>query len=173
MKTDNPNEVGVHVFERAGLGLAPFRVYDFMTITYQACPGAPVQPGGSCDYCGTGIMYACLIQSSDGKRFKVGCDCVNKTGDKGIIQAYKKSAAYRDHQRQLRNAQYLVKHEKAQALLAFPEIRSELQSKPHPNSYFAAKGKTLLDYYEFMNGNGPTNTAWILKKLELLFNRPK
>jgi len=172
MKTDSPQEVGLHVFERRGLGKAPFRVYDFVTITYQACPGAPVQPGGTCDYCGTGIMYACLIQSSDGKRFKVGCDCVRKTGDEGLIKAYKKSPEYRAHQRQLKHVRDQVKFNEVTALLAIPGVRAALQSQPHPNLYYAGQGKTLLDYYTFMSNNGPTNTAWVLKKLNLL-NTPQ
>lgn len=34
-----------------------------------------------CDYCSNGIMNVFVIKSSDGKEFKVGCDCVAKTYD--------------------------------------------------------------------------------------------
>ena len=172
MKTDNPEEVGIHVFQRAGLGLAPFRVSGFTKITYQACPGAPVQPGGSCDYCGTGIMYACLIQSSDGKQFKVGCDCVAKTGDSGLIKAYKKSPEYRAHQRELRHARDLVKRQELDDLMAVPEVRDTLKSQPHPTAYYAGQGLTLLDYYKYLSAY-PSNAAWLLKKFKLLLNNPK
>ncbi len=70
--------VKIHPFEVAGLGLAPFRFSGMSEKVYVACPGAPVQAAGSCDYCGTGIRYCCHVVSSDGKAFIVGCDCVRK-----------------------------------------------------------------------------------------------
>lgn len=88
-KTDNPAHVGVHVFERAGLGKAPFRCVGVVQKSYQASPDSPVQPGGSCDYCGTGIYFHCMIRSADGRTFKVGSDCVFKTGDAGLLKSYK------------------------------------------------------------------------------------
>lgn len=90
-KTDNPHEIGLHVFERAGLGKAPFQFTGMYEKVYQACQGAPIQPGSSCDYCGQGIRYCCAIIDATGKEFKVGSDCVRKTGDAGLLKAYKKS----------------------------------------------------------------------------------
>lgn len=72
-------KTAVHPFERAGLGVAPFRCIGSYESKYQACPGAPIQPGSSCDYCGQGIMLVCQIRSADKREFKVGCDCVTKT----------------------------------------------------------------------------------------------
>ncbi len=70
----------IHPFTRAGFGPAPFRCTGMTVEKYQACQGAPIQPGTSCDYCGTGIMYAFWIENADSsRRFKVGCDCVAKT----------------------------------------------------------------------------------------------
>lgn len=80
----------VHVFEKAGLGKAPFT---FIGMYVDRGPknmgngytvGSPGQPMGTCDYCGTGIANCCRIQSSDGKVFVVGTDCVEKTGDSGL-----------------------------------------------------------------------------------------
>ncbi len=68
----------IHPFEAAGLGRAPFKCTGMETRKYQACPGAPIQPGGCCDYCGTGIYDCYAIKSADGRRFIVGCDCVAK-----------------------------------------------------------------------------------------------
>lgn len=94
----------IHKFQRVGLGDAPFRVVGFTEIVYQACPGAPVQAGGSCAYCGTGIRYAAKILSADGKRFVVGMDCVNKTGDAGLVSAVKRTPEYKKHKADLRAA---------------------------------------------------------------------
>lgn len=97
----------MHRFERVGLGKAPFTVKGFGREVFQAIPGdpsCPIQPGTSCDYCGTGIMDVAYIESADGKRFKVGCDCVAKAGDAGLLGRIKKSPQYRALQRQKRAA---------------------------------------------------------------------
>ncbi|CAB4176912.1 hypothetical protein UFOVP1672_62 [uncultured Caudovirales phage] len=93
--TDNQAEVGLHVFERAKLGKAPFRVVGYVEKSYQASPDSPKQPGGTCDYCGTAIYLQCLVRSSDGFEFKVGCDCVARTGDAGLIKSYKNNPQVR------------------------------------------------------------------------------
>ncbi len=92
----------IHRFEAAGLGKAPFRVEGFQVSKYQACPGAPIQAGSSCDYCGQAIMLVFAISSADGRRFKVGCDCVLKTGDAGLANAVKRARA--SHTRELTKA---------------------------------------------------------------------
>ena len=94
-KTDNPAEVGMHVFEKAGLGKAPFKLIGFSECIFKPAPDVPARPGTSCDYCGTGIMTVCHIRGADGKQFKVGCNCVEKTGDAGLIRAYKTLPEYR------------------------------------------------------------------------------
>lgn len=114
----------VHVFERAGLGRAPFRFERFEVSKYQACHGAPIQPGTSCDYCGTGIMNVFWIRSADAKEFKVGCDCVHKTGDAGLVKAVRdeerrqaraKSTAKRDEQAAKRAAETRRKNDEERA----------------------------------------------------------
>jgi hypothetical protein len=62
-------EIRMHKWEQAGLGQAPF---EFDCVTQNAGSRA------SCDYCGTAITYEFWIHSHDGRRFKVGCDCVAK-----------------------------------------------------------------------------------------------
>jgi hypothetical protein len=66
----------IHLFEEAGLGIAPFEFvgeYD------------RGRNHTTCDYCGTGIRYEQIIKDSKGNHFKVGNECVRKTGDKGLI----------------------------------------------------------------------------------------
>ena len=139
-----------HRFELAGLGKAPFRFTgEVSERTYQACPGAPVQPGSSCDYCGTGIRYEFWVASADGKQFKVGCDCIHKTGDRGLIQQI--SLAERKLRDKKNAAAKARKTERAAARIEaakakLPSVRGTLASQPHPNSYYAEQGRTLLDY---------------------------
>lgn len=71
--------LAIHPFETAGLGLAPFRCIDVIERVFVACQGAPRQPGGTCAFCGTGIMSCFVIKSKDGRKFEVGCDCVART----------------------------------------------------------------------------------------------
>lgn len=80
-----------HPFEAAGLGHAPFHVTGHAEKTYCAGPGAPIQCGGSCDYCGTGIVDHYYIKGSGpgDKEFHVGSDCVRKTGDRVLIAKVK------------------------------------------------------------------------------------
>ncbi len=79
VKPVKPVPEWVHPFERAGLGLAPFRCVGYTKAVFQAFPGAPIQAGSSCDYCATSIMHTYQIVSVDNRTFKVGCDCVLKT----------------------------------------------------------------------------------------------
>jgi len=68
--TDNYDRI--HVFEKAGLGKAPFKYI-----------GAS-QLGSSCQFCGTGILYQFWVRSTDGKEFYVGSECIYKSGDSGL-----------------------------------------------------------------------------------------
>jgi hypothetical protein len=129
VKTDNPALLGVHVFERAGLGTAPFRVIGYDELKHSDGPGCPVRPGGSCDYCSTAIMYACVIQGSDGRTFKVGCDCVAKTGDAGLLRAYKTTPGYRAHQKALRDAKDVATKTELARLLADTTVRACLEAR--------------------------------------------
>jgi hypothetical protein len=140
-----------HKFEKAGLGKPPFRYLGHGRVVYQAVPGdpsCPIQPGGSCDYCGTGIYDHYYIRSADGKEFKVGCECVRHTGDKGLIE--KVDHARRKVQRDRRHAREAAKIEAIRAKLAEPAVQATLAAIPHPSKWAADKGKTLLDWTEWM-----------------------
>jgi hypothetical protein len=75
-----------HPFEKAGLGYAPFRCVGCRE-NWFVMPGFGRKPGGTCDYCGTGILYEFVIKDKNGKSFVVGCDCVAKTG--GVVENFR------------------------------------------------------------------------------------
>lgn len=75
-----------HPFERAGLGKAPFHCVGCRE-NWFVMEGCGRKPGGSCNYCGTGILYEFVIRSSDGAEFVVGSDCVEKTG--GQVEGFR------------------------------------------------------------------------------------
>lgn len=143
----------VHKFERAGLGKAPFRCVGMVENKFQACPGAPIQPGGSCDYCGAGIMYEFCILSADGRRFKVGCDCVLKTGDAGLAKVVRKQA--NEAKRAAKAERDAVRIDAA--LAALPSVADKLANQPHPYAYLAEQGKNALGFVQWMLVNAGTS----------------
>jgi hypothetical protein len=70
-----------HPFEKAGLGKAPFSCTGVSENVF-TLPDGTSKAGGCCDYCGTGIRWEFWIKGSvaGARQFKVGCDCVAKTG---------------------------------------------------------------------------------------------
>lgn len=58
---------------------APFTFIGCTIHKYQACHGAPVQPGTSCDRCGESLMYAFNFRDAAGLEFRLGCDCAART----------------------------------------------------------------------------------------------
>jgi len=149
------NLKGVHLFERVGLGKAPFTMVGYGEHVYQACPGAPIQPGTSCMYCGTGCRYVANILSIDGQKFHVGLDCVMRTGDGGLVQNIKRSAEYRKIQREKRHALDARKAEEIEQILVRMEADEKLS---HSASHFryrlgwcgaAGRARILKELREF------------------------
>lgn len=135
----------VHIFERNGLGKAPYRVIGFSVEKYQACQGAPIQPAGSCDYCGQGIMLQFRIKSADGRTFKVGSDCVMKTSDERMKQIVKaKVSAHNSARTAERNAEKIATLTEQ---LADETIRAKLRVIDHPMAF---RGSNLLNYAEWI-----------------------
>jgi hypothetical protein len=44
---------------------------------------------GSCAYCGTGIIYNYIIKDADGRKFAVGCDCIERISQELVSEAKK------------------------------------------------------------------------------------
>src|SRR5579862_3473490 len=143
-----PTPVRLHPFERAGLGKAPFRFIGMAEHVYQACPGAPIQPGTSCDYCSNGIRYAFNVRSADGKRFKVGCDCIRRVEAAGSKILTDAERALNKALREKRHAAVDERVAAVRALLAADPTL--LTDRPHPTDWRAAKGETLRDSIEWL-----------------------
>lgn len=143
-----------HPFEARGLGMAPFRCVGVSRNVAAPAGGlfsTEQRPGGSCDYCGTGIVYECWIVSADGKRFKVGCDCVEKThGARDVIvcEVLRAKNAILKADRDAKAGEKI-----RAAKLALPAVRATLATRPHPNEWHASQGKTLADWCEWMLAN--------------------
>jgi hypothetical protein len=153
----------LHKFEAAGLGKAPYRLVGFEEKRFQAAPGAPMQPGTCCDYCGTGIVDTFWLKSADGRTFKVGCDCVEKVSQKGdrVLSAVQKAANKMKREAAAKSLRKRLDRIYAR-LDADPAF---LTDAPHPNGF---AGKTLRDWAEWMFAHagaaGSLKTVRILEK---------
>lgn len=144
MNSATPKQA-IHEFEKAGLGKYPFRLTSVTEKKFCACQGAPVQPGSSCDYCGTAIMYEFWVKSSDNKTFKVGCDCILRlNNDPKLIDEAK--SARKLQQKQVRNAK------KTAAFKAYQESRkSEAVTKAL--TYRTTNAEFVADLEKFAEQN--------------------
>ena len=173
MKTDNPEIVGTHVYELAGLGKPPYR-YCGMEEKYIAHSDGSTQASGTCDKCGMGIRYVFYVQSSDGKCSGVGCECILKSGDRGLIHAYKTSKEKRQLDAKKRQARAERTQDELAALIAANSGR--LQALPHPRGFSDRKtGEvlTLANYVEWMmRACGAAGRARLLKELKGILQCP-
>jgi len=144
-----------HPFEAANLGKAPFKFCGMHEKVYVAYPGAPAQPAGTCCYCGMGIKYCCSIQSADGKKFIVGCDCVlklNRADNRLVTEVERAKATIdRENARKAKAARLPKELARIEAARSMIEAKREaLAAKPHP----MIKDKTLADYVDYLSLNG-------------------
>lgn len=149
----------IHPFEKAGLGIAPFRVVGCDHRVYQAIPGdpsCPLQPGASCDYCATGIYDCYTIKSADGRTFVVGSDCVARTVQESAGTDAEKAARKLHEQvlRLKRQATHAKQDERIAAIVARVEANREaLAALPHSKAWLASKGATKLEEIEWLLKN--------------------
>jgi hypothetical protein len=147
-KTDNAALVGVHKFEAAGLGKAPFRFVGLSENVIKH-PDGSSQSGGTCDYCSNGIRHECWVLSADGKRFKVGSNCIEKVDDAGLYQAYKTSPALRAANRAKAQAKYAADRAELAALIE--AHKDALAAMPHPYGFHDRKTGVPLTYLDRIN----------------------
>jgi hypothetical protein len=178
----------IHPFELAGLGKAPFRFDGIEDTSIGAGPDGMVRttihegplagldmhtkPGGSCDFCGHYIVTFCWVRSVDGKRFKVGTDCIAKldktvVDPKCLVVKVKRAAAKLRTSK--RNAATDRRIAKAIETACRADIATKLFSAPHPNEWRAEKGDSLADWCQWMLLNsgraGKTKVAKAIEKL--------
>lgn len=116
----------MHPFQKSGLGQAPFKCIGVQENVF-VMPDGSTKGGGSCDYCGTGIRWEFLIASDDGRGFKVGCDCVEKTYKQYGVEVENFRAIRLEHARQRRQAGAQVRREARQK--AWDEQRAQWKAE--------------------------------------------
>ncbi len=160
--------IKVHKFQAAGLGLAPFKcigVYQDVgphVSEVNGCRvevGSPGQPMGTCDYCGTGIADCYVIQSADGKEFRVGSSCVAKTNDSRLIEVVdQKTAELRRQKAEIRRRAKFAKDSArvAAAVALFEANLATFEALPHPRGFTdraTGKALTMADQIRWMLKN--------------------
>lgn len=131
-----------HVFEQAGLGLAPFRCVGVKELHYgNASAGQDF--GGSCEYCGHYIRNGFFIESADGKHFVVGSDCVEKTGDKGMKKEVDMFVYKAKQKKHAEDWKRVKEH--------YMDYAEQLNTIPHPYR----STDTMMDYitYSLLHGH--------------------
>jgi glycine cleavage system protein P-like pyridoxal-binding family len=147
----------IHPFEEAGLGKAPFRYIGAIdqnitqagTVVIGEYNGVQFETtaGGTCDYCGMAIVNMYRVRSSDGKVFKVGCDCLKKVD---IVNP----TALKNDVKKAKDAKADARIAKAKETLRSEAVRAALASVPHHAEWAKAKGMTRLDQVEWLLSNG-------------------
>lgn len=161
----------VHQFEQAGLGLAPFKYLGMDEKWFVAAPGCPRKPGSSCDYCGQSIAIVCQIESADGKRFHVGCDCVRKVDNARNKRSADPVTLAMDRDRRAmqtakRHARENDKLESGRAMLNANADR--MDAMPHPVSEWAERGQTLADFATwYMSNAGTTGKLSMMSRVKI------
>lgn len=160
---DNLAGTTIHKFENAGLGKAP---YTFLGIEVKVGPivtpdggtiGAPGQPMGTCQFCFTGIRDCYYLRSADGREFYVGCDCIKKAGDKGLLRYVKAEEARKRREKAEKKRQAAWQHrmEIRRQLRDLIEANEEmLAGLPHPMNF---EGMSFLDYATFCERSAGEN----------------
>lgn len=181
-----------HKFEIEGLGRAPFQcVGNWImpsrslmehnpTAWNRAIAEAPCRIG-SCAYCWTPLSIHYIIKDADGKLFAVGSECVEKTGDAGLIdkaRALKNKRAREIRARKTeiaRNLRMMAQREKWAGLNKYQryefnrkvwDARVLLEKKPVIDTL-----APFVDTLRSIGGNFVTDIANTMEKGNLPFGR--
>lgn len=162
-----------HVFTASGLGESPFRCIGIASIPSPSLAEAnpiayrnalrdlpPAHKCGTCAFCGMAIMHNFLIVSSDGKRFSVGCECVRKTGDAGLLSDVK--AAKKRQQIANQEARWAAARKRQEAEW---KRREEKKAKILEGQRIANLGPTDQEYDEAVNHNRKVDRIRLLAPL--------
>lgn len=158
------SESNLHPFEKAGLGKAPFRYVGMVcqeVVGNERVLNGPdagimvtTKPGGTCDACGHAIVDMYGIESSDGVRSKVGCDCILKVSKVSPVADQAKLAKdVKVAKKAKTDARKVVEAERIKAAQARVSEAVSLAAEPHPYQWGREQGKTKADYVAWMFAN--------------------
>lgn len=152
----------LHPFELSGLGRAPFRCIGLISTPSKSLSAANPRAYadecrrmadriksfgvrcGVCEHCGMGLANNYVVESADGHRHVVGCDCVQKCGDASLaLQVTRERLAHEKRQRAARKVAAAIQ-EAADRRAKRKQSRREL---------FAANRELLCAAYSRRHGS--------------------
>lgn len=154
----------MHPFEASGLGLGPFR---FLYVASLPSPSLAEQnpeaynaalrslprdiPLGVCNHCGMPLMHNFVCTSSDGKKFAVGSECVDKTRDKALGDSVKIAAAkiLRDQRRAKADARREI-NRKAWLIANAPRLEAEAKARTEREAAAAIVRQSTANRWAFV-----------------------
>jgi hypothetical protein len=151
----------LHTFTKSGMGSAPFRFVGVASIpspslagenptaynnALQALPRNLENGCGTCAHCGTGIMNIFIVRNAAGKLYGVGCDCIEKTGDKPMVRAshlakLEADRAKRAARKEAKRIAYLAEIDPATG--ETNEQRIERETQEHRAAYAAREASEM------------------------------
>lgn len=152
-----------HPFEKAGLGKAPFYCTHVTENVFENGDGT-TKAGGCCSYCGTGIRWEFWIKDSvaGSRQFRVGCDCVAKTG--WGIEGFEKVRAEHVRARREAGAQKRREARKAQIAAEIAQRAAERQEATQAwrdeNSALVARLQAYKGDNEFLKSMNESVAYW-------------
>jgi hypothetical protein len=122
------------------------------------------KPGGTCAYCGRAIRVLCHIESSDGRKFHVGSDCVEKTSteyDKSLAGDVRKALAKRTRETRAAKAAALQASLASTAENRHQDLLKRLDILATKNSAFADMARQLR--MGMRKDLSPAQLAWVAR----------
>lgn len=129
------------------LAPAPYTVVDY---EYK-------EHGSGCDHCGTFIKHVFTVEGANGVKFQLGSSHVQEVGGAELSAQAKrtrKEVENRAYFEQRRTEQAQATANRIEQIKAeYSNAKEKLAQQPHPNSYFASQGKTMIDYLDYFRAD--------------------
>ena len=131
-----------------------------------------------CEHCGTSLKNRYFIKSSDGKVSVVGVDCLNKTGDRGLIESVKAEKRKKKEKDRLSNIENKIEERKKRDIEKFGKTREEIldEIKTELDLITKESQETVENfsfYHEMIKSNFGASMASIMMKSESLSENMK
>ena len=156
-----------HIYESAGVGIAPYKFVGIWQYPGQAMQEANPEVYNramkeapqtknhicGCALCGTYIVNNYLVKDGNSDLWAIGSECISKINGMKEVAAEAKVAKKKIEKAEKRKkaeAKEFKDTELAKELLADDRIRARLSEQPHPSEHFASQGQTRLDWAEWM-----------------------
>ena len=157
--TESPK---AHSFELAGLGTGPYKfLYAYSlpspslaeqnpsaySLALREQPRDLVGGVGCCAHCGRGIRNIYVIQDAQGRKYGIGCDCVEKTGDPCIANPVKIEEARRQARARAAAAEE-KRRARVEAYQSTPEYKAKIEREAQERAEHEVRKANVVAKWE-------------------------